>query len=339
MQAFSYPLKSRFAGAWDPDLRALRSDEAWQAYWALLMDPGLAYDAPQWRQDADLPARGFRRARAALIRDGLLSASGTLIALPATAYLSAAMNSAVRRIELAWALYGPQTRRDLARLTGIGYNSPDLRRVPFGPAPDARLAQDWLGRSCQRNGAWARNRLQEAGTGTVLAWMPVWSRFRRELRKGNAWLVHTLRQRNLPHLDCVPIWVFEPIQLPLFEVSVAAGAVRKVTPSGQKSDSGAVRKVTPSGQKSDAFAPHVNRKVNGGRVKGSESAGESAGADEGVRDGRDSAPASNVHLGRFTESFLRNMAPAERLRYLTSDAIGLDRPRAIAKLMEMGLDH
>ena len=325
MQAYSYPIRSRFIGAWAPDLRALRSDEAWLAYWALLQEPDLAADANAWRRAAEMAPRAFRRGRACLRDQGMLSGSGRLVAVPAAQHLAPDMPSAARRLEMAWALYGPQSRRDRARTTGIGYNSRWLSHDPYGPPPDRELALDWLGRTCGRGRAWARNRLRDAGAGTVLTWVPVWHVFQRDLRKHTAWLVHVLRQRNLPHLDDrrIPDWRFEAIQLPLFADALpVCEAVGKVTRSGRKSDSGAVGKVTRSGRKSDALTAHVKRKVNPSPVKSCESAGTS---------GARPAP------GRFERVHLGSMEVMERLTYLQSER-GMGEREAVRYLMQLGLD-
>ena len=308
MEAWSYPLHSRYVGAWAPDLRVLRPDAHWLLYWTLLHDPQLAFDTDAWRTSSDIHDRAFRRSRAALIEGGLLSDAGALIAIPASSHLSRDMPSAQRRLQLAWALYGPQSRKERARVTGVGYNSKALSWDAYGPAPDRSMALDWIGRTCTRGRQWARNRVQEAGTATILAWQPVWHLFQRRLRKGTPWLVHALRNRNLPHLrdvDHLADWTFEAVQLPLFQDALPD---RKVTPGGQKSDSWADRKVTPGGQKSDGFAPLVNRYVNRDRVKDCKESGTGESAAE-------------PRTGHFTGSYVASLSGIALTDYLR--ALGL----------------
>ena len=315
MEAWSYPLHSRYIGAWAPDLRVLRRDATWLLYWTLLHDPQLAFDTAAWRMSSDVADGAFRRSRSTLIHSGLLSDSGALIAIPASSYLSRDMPSAQRRLQLAWALYGPQTRKDRARITGVGYNSKALSWDAYGPAPDQSMALDWIGRTCARGHRWARNRDQEAGTATILAWQPVWHLFQRRLRKGTPWLVHALRNRNLPHLrdvDHLADWTFEAVQLPLFQDALP---IRKVTPSDPKSDSGAIRKVTPSDPKSDGFAALVNRYVNRDRVKDCKESGTGESAAE-------------PGTGRGTGSFVASLDGIALTNYLR--ALGLSE-RQIAE--------
>ena len=275
MQAISFPLFSRYAGADSFDLRILRSQETWIAYWMALERPELIADVPAWRAATELPARRFRRARLTLEERSFV-ADGRLLAIPASPYLTVDTNPVARRLEMAWALYGPMSRRRRAQVTGIGYNSKDLSRDPGTPAPDADAALDWIGRTCARGRYWSRCRLSEGLPATVLAWRPIWHVMRRSLKKSNGWLVSALRNRNLPHLDVqsIPEWSLELVQLPLpFPEGIA-----KVTPGDQQSDSQGISKVTPGDQQSDGFTAPVNGMVNPPPVKDGEesSAGESS---------------------------------------------------------------
>ena len=281
MQAWSYPLRSRYIGAWAPDLRSLRSNASWALYWTLLTNPELWGERDALRNETDLSPRMYRKARTALIDGGLLTDGGQVIAVPASSHLSLDMSSADRRLTLAWSLYGPQSRRDRSRVTGIDYNSKSLSRAPYGPAPDRALALEWIGRTCARGRQWARNRDLEAGTATILAWRPVWHLFQRRLNKSNAWLVDVLRNRNLPHLrdvDHLADWIFQPVQLPLFRDALPVQADQNLTRGGPKPDSRADQNLTRGGPKPDGFTALVNGSVNRLPVKDGEesSAGESS---------------------------------------------------------------
>lgn len=276
--AISFPLRSRYVGAWAPDLRVLRRDTTWLLYWTLLHDPQLTCDTNAWRRQADVKERAFYRSRKFLYDSGLLTDGGQLIAIPSSRFLSRDMDSAQRRLQLHWGMYGPTSRKDRARQTGIDYNSKALNWTPYGDAPDVEYALDWIGRIAARGRQWARNRIRDAGTATVLAWQPIWHIFQRRLSKGTPWLVHSLRNRNLPHLrdvDHLPDWYFEPVQLPLFEDALP---VQNLTIDCPKPDGRTVQNLTVDCPKPDGFTAPVNGRVNLPSVKeGEESpAGESS---------------------------------------------------------------
>ena len=295
MQALSFPLRSRYAGADSFDLRILRSEETWIAYWTALQRPELILDVPAWRAATDLPARRFRRARLALERRNF-TGNGRLLAIPASPYLTVDTDDVTRRLEMAWALYGPMSRRRRAQVTGIGYNSKYLSRDTGTPAPDVDMALDWIGRTCARGRYWSRMRLSEGLPATVLAWQPIWHIMRRSLKKTNGWLVSALRNRNLPHLDTrdIPDWSWELVQLPL----PFAEGIGKVTPGDRQSDSKGIGKVTPGDRQSDGFTAPVKRKGESPPVKGGEEsdAGESSDAGRVV----------------FTRDYLRRLGMNER---------------------------